>query len=146
MNECQKGLAQFLIPRGNASKLFEVIKEPFDLLPQLIEIFIIVYSGYAIALGRYDRDNGMHDELFSNARAVIPFIHNGMGQRRHGRHLRQHRLKDGTLMTMACRQDNRDAGAFIAAARMDFGRQAAPRAAQSLCSVSAVFFNAPAAC
>src|SRR5215475_4415865 len=33
MNECQKGLAQFLIPRGNASKLFEVIKEPFDLLP-----------------------------------------------------------------------------------------------------------------
>jgi len=33
MNECQKGLAQFLIPRGNASKLFELIKEPFDLLP-----------------------------------------------------------------------------------------------------------------
>jgi hypothetical protein len=88
----------------------------------------------------------MHDELFSNARAVIPFIHNGMGQRRHGRHLRQHRFKDGTLMTMACRQDNRDTGAFIATARMDFGRQAAPRAAQSLCGVSAVFFNAPAAC
>ena len=35
MNECEKGLAQFLIPRGNASKLFEVIKEPCDLLPQL---------------------------------------------------------------------------------------------------------------
>ena len=32
MNKRQKGLAQFLIPRGNASKLFEVIKEPFDLL------------------------------------------------------------------------------------------------------------------
>ena len=29
MNKRQKGLAQFLIPRGNASKLFEVIKEPF---------------------------------------------------------------------------------------------------------------------
>jgi hypothetical protein len=88
----------------------------------------------------------MHEELVSNARAVITFIHNGMGQRRHGRPLRQHRLKDGTLMTMACRQDNRDAGAFIATARMDFGPPAAPRAAQSLCGVSAVFFNAPAAC
>jgi hypothetical protein len=33
MNEWQKGLAQFLISHGNASKLFEVIKEPFDLLP-----------------------------------------------------------------------------------------------------------------
>ena len=32
MNECEKGLAQFLIPRGNAPKLFEVIKEPFYLL------------------------------------------------------------------------------------------------------------------
>jgi len=32
MNKRQKGLAQFLIPRGNASKLFEVMKEPFYLL------------------------------------------------------------------------------------------------------------------
>jgi hypothetical protein len=32
MNKHQKGLAQFLIPRGNASKLFEVMKEPFYLL------------------------------------------------------------------------------------------------------------------
>jgi hypothetical protein len=29
---------------------------------------------------------------------------------------------------------------------MDFGRQAAPRAAQSLCGLATVFFNAPAAC
>jgi hypothetical protein len=33
MNECEKGLAQLLIPRGNASKLFEFVKEPFHLLP-----------------------------------------------------------------------------------------------------------------
>jgi hypothetical protein len=32
MNKRQKGLAQFLIPRGNASTLFEVIQEPFHLL------------------------------------------------------------------------------------------------------------------
>ena len=33
MDQSQKGLAQFLIPRGNASKLFEFVKEPFHLLP-----------------------------------------------------------------------------------------------------------------
>ncbi len=32
MNYSQKGLTQFLIPCGNASKLFEVVEEPFHLL------------------------------------------------------------------------------------------------------------------
>jgi hypothetical protein len=32
MNKCQKGLAQFLIPRGNAPKLLEAVEEPFHLL------------------------------------------------------------------------------------------------------------------
>jgi len=32
MNQSQKGLAQFLIPRGNASKLLEVVEETFNLL------------------------------------------------------------------------------------------------------------------
>lgn len=32
MNQSQKGLAQFLIPRRNTAKLFEVIEEPFHLL------------------------------------------------------------------------------------------------------------------
>jgi len=35
-------------------------------------------------------------------------------------------------MTWPCCQDDRDAGVFIETARMDFGGQAAPRAAQSL--------------
>jgi hypothetical protein len=32
MNQSQKVLTQFLIPRGNASKLLEVVEEPFHLL------------------------------------------------------------------------------------------------------------------
>jgi hypothetical protein len=50
MNKRQKGLAQLLIPRGNASTLFEVMKEPFHLLASLREVFIIGYSCYAMAL------------------------------------------------------------------------------------------------
>jgi len=50
MNEGQKGLAQFLIPCRDASKLFEVVAEPFDLLAQLIALFIIVVRRSTIAL------------------------------------------------------------------------------------------------
>jgi hypothetical protein len=42
MNQSQKGLAQFLIPRGNASKLLEIVEEPFYLLTEFVEVFIIV--------------------------------------------------------------------------------------------------------
>ena len=146
MNESQKGLAQFFISCGNTATLFKVVEEPFHLRAQPIEVFIIVYWLYPIALGRYDRHDVMRDEVLSDALAVIPFIHNGMRQRRRRRHLGKHRLKSGTLMAMPCRQDDCDAGAFITTADMDFGGPPAPRAAQSLCGVPAVFFNAPAAC
>ena len=88
----------------------------------------------------------MLEEVLSDVITVISLIHNGMGQRWLWRHLREHGLKHGALMTLPCGQDDGDAGAFIETARMDFGGQAAPRAAQSLCGLPAVFFNAPAAC
>ena len=42
MDQSQKGLAQFLIPRGNASKLLEIVEEPFYLLTEFVEVFIMV--------------------------------------------------------------------------------------------------------
>ena len=52
MNQSQKGLAQFLIPRGDTSKLFEIVEEPFYLLTELVEVFIIVYRYETMALGQ----------------------------------------------------------------------------------------------
>src|SRR5262245_11875882 len=66
-----------------------------------------------------------------------------MGQRRLGRHLRTHRRKAGTLMTVPDLEDDGDASAFIATTGMDFGGEAAPRAAQSLCGVATVFLTPP---
>ena len=88
----------------------------------------------------------MRDELRSNGIAVIALVHNRMRQRLRRRHLRQHGLTDWTFMALAGREDAGDTGAFIKTAGRDFGRQATPRAAQSLCGLSAVFFHAPAAC
>jgi len=99
-----------------------------------------------MALWRYHRHDVLRHEWLSDAIAVIPLVHNRMGQRRLRRHLREHGLKDRTLMTVPRREDYGDASAFIATAGMDFGGPAAPRAAQSLGGVATVFFNAPAAC
>src|SRR5215831_1677369 len=140
MNQSQKGLAQFLISCRNTAKLFEVIEKPFHLLASLVEGFIIVERDSTIALGRYHRHDVMRHELLSDAIAVLPLVHHGMGQRWLWRHLGEHRLKDGTLMTVACREDSSDTRTFIATAGMDFGGPAAPRAAQNLGGVPAVVF------
>ena len=140
MNEGEKGLAQFLIPCRNTAKLFELIEEPFHLLASLVEVVIIIDSGCPIALGRYHRHNVLCQELLTDVIAVIALVHNRMGQRGLGRHLGEPRLKDGALMTVPCGQDDCHAGAFIATARMDCGGPAAPRAAQSLGGLPAVFF------
>jgi hypothetical protein len=63
----------------------------------------------------------MLEALVSEALAVLPLIHNGMGQRRRGRDLRTHGLKGGALMALPSRQHDCDAGAFIATAGMDLG-------------------------
>ena len=146
MHQSQKGLAQFLIPRRNTATLFEVIEEPFPLLASLVEGCIIVERGSTMALWRYHRHDVMRNEVLSDAIAVVPLVHDRMGQRLRRRHLREHGLKDRTLMPMPRREDEGDASAFIATAGMDCGRQAAPRAAQSLGGLATVFFHAPAAC
>ena len=50
MNKSQKGLAQFLISRGNAAKLFEVVEKPFHLLTEFVEVFILVERLSTMAL------------------------------------------------------------------------------------------------
>jgi hypothetical protein len=146
MQKRQKGLAQLLRPCGHAATWFQGIAAPFPLLASLVEGCIIVERRGPIALGRYHRPNVLREEGLAEAMAVIPCIPNRMGQRGRGRPLRHHRLKDGGLMPVPCREDYRAPGAFIATAGMDVGGEASPRTAQSLCGVSPVFFNAPAAC
>jgi len=99
-----------------------------------------------MALGRYHRHDVMRHALRSDAIAVISLVHHRLGQRWLWRPLGEHRRKDGTRMTVACREDDGDTRACIATAGMACGGPAAPRAAQSLCGVAAVLFNAPAAC
>jgi hypothetical protein len=141
MNQSQKGLAQFLIPRSNASKLLEVVEEPFHLLTSFGEVFIIGWRYSTIALWWDHRPHVMLDEVLSDVLTVIGLVQHGMAQRWLWRHLREHSLQYGTLMTSSGCQDDGDAGAFIETARMDVGGPAAPRAAQSRRRLPPVFFS-----
>jgi hypothetical protein len=107
---------------------------------------IILESDGPIALGRDYWHDVLGQEVLTDGIAVIALVHHRMRHSGLWRYLGEHRLKDGTLMTLACGEPYRDAGAFIATANVEFGGPAAPRAAQSLCGVSTVFLNAPAAC
>jgi len=108
---------------------------------------MIIRNGFGpIAPGRNHGHDVLGQELGTDGLAIIPFVHHAMRQGRRGRYLGQHRRKDGALMPVSWGQDEGDAGAGIATARMDFGGPATPRAPQSLCGIPPVFFNAPAAC
>ena len=146
MSKCQKSLAQFLIARGNAAQLFQVVKESFDCFSHLVQIAIVVDHRRPVTLGRDDRDHGLPGQCGANVIAIIGLVHDGMGERMCGRPLNPHRVEDGTPMALALRQHQRDPVPFIDTAGMDCGGQAPATAAQSLCGLPAVFFNAPAAC
>ena len=77
---------------------------------------------------------------------IVGLVHNRMGQPVRVGQLGQHGVKYRTLMPLPFGKHERYTDLCIDTAGMDFGGQTAPRAAQSLCGLPAVFFNAPAAC
>ena len=88
----------------------------------------------------------MGEALLAEVLAVLALVHHRLGQRWLWGHLCEHCLQDGTLMPLSGRQHDGDAHACLAAAHLDWGGHAPPRAPQSLCVLSTVFFHAPVAC
>src|SRR5262245_2486260 len=96
MQQSQKGLAQFLIPRGHAAQWFAFVEAPFHLLAYLVEGFLIVYGLSPLALGRSHGHDGRRAELLSAALTGIPLVHDRRGQRLLRRPRRAHGRKDRT--------------------------------------------------
>jgi hypothetical protein len=84
-----------------------------------------------MALGWYHRPPARLAEVLSEVLTVRGLVQHGLGQRGLGRHRRDHGLTPGPRMTWPCCQDDGEAGAFRATARLDCGGHAAPRAPQS---------------
>jgi hypothetical protein len=146
VDKSQERLAQFLIAGRNPTELFQLVEEAFHSFPSLVLRSVISNRFLTIALGRNDRQHLTSLEALAKLIAVIPFVHDRIGQLRQRRQLAKDRLKDRRIMAGTARQLQGDTGLVIEAADVDFGGKATPRAAQSLCPLPAVFFRAPAAC
>jgi hypothetical protein len=146
MNKGQERLAQFLIAGRNPTELFELIEEALHFLTSLLLLGIVADGRLAMPLRRHDRGQLSILELLAKMITVIPFIHHHILQLWHGRALVEDGIEDRRIMAGATGQPKRHTGLLIYTAGVEFGGKPTPRAAQSLCRLSAVFFRAPAAC
>jgi hypothetical protein len=96
-----------------------------------------------MALGWEDRHPILREEWGADARAGRALGQHRMGRRLRWGPLRNHRLTGGALLALPGREDEGDAGAFVATPPLACGGDTAPSAPQSLGGVAAVFFTRP---
>ena len=128
------------------TELFELIEEALHFLTSLIRLGIVADGRLAIPLRRDDGCQLSILELLAKMITVIPLIHHHILQLGHGRALVEDGIEDRCIMAGAAGQLKRHTGLLVYTAGVEFGGKPTPRAAQSLCRLSAVFFRAPAAC
>jgi len=131
MNQSQKGLAQFLIPGRHAAKLCELVEEPFHLLASLIAVVVILSSGCPMALGWYHWPYVMGKALLANAMAVIALVRH-RNARADVRADVERYLELRAVVDLATSQMEVERVAVEIGLEVDFGREAATRAAESL--------------
>jgi hypothetical protein len=94
-----------------------------------------------MALGRYHRHHVLREQLLSDTLAGLPLVHKRMRQRRLGRHLAWAHTASKTGRSCQGPAVRTHATPSLATASLDLGGPAAPRAAQSLCGLAAVFLT-----
>jgi hypothetical protein len=144
VNAGQESLGQLLVAGGDAAKLFEFVEEPLDAIALAVESFIVAQPHLAAGARRNDDAAVVPADLTADGVTVKPLV----GDDSFGIDpLAGLPVDGGEVLEVAfaawTQQGGR--GHVLAQGRqVDFGRQPAARASQSLCR--AVFFGAPAAC
>ena len=107
MNKRQESSTEFLLPRGNAAELLELVEEPLHLLAQLVLLLVIGHRLCAIRPRGNDRLNPHRPQNVTDALTVIGLVH----------HCRRqplpHRLESPRVVALASAQHERDAGAVV---------------------------------
>jgi hypothetical protein len=137
---------QFLVAGRHPTELFSLLEEALHLLTELLRLGLVDEGRLAIPLRRHDGCQLSILEMLANMSTVLPLIHHPILQLWHCRALFEDGIEDRRIMAGAAGQLKRKAGLLVSTAGVDCGGTPTPRAAQSLCRLSAVFFRAPAAC
>lgn len=140
MQEGVEAMGQFIVARGEATKLLEPIEESLDEVSRLVTMPVDFALREPIASGRNDRLGARGFDGLDQCIAVVSLVGNnrsGWNGRHEGCTLRD-------IGDLATGQDHSDRIAQCIDRRMDLCRQPTPRSTDRL--TATVFLGAPAAC
>ena len=144
MDSRKEGFAQFVVARGNAAEVFELIEKTFDAVALAIARLVIGEFLTASADGGNHRFDAIVVQALADAIGVVAFIERCGLQNIVGQETVIQAFKLPAIMRVPGAQVERDAAVFINRGRMDFGGKSPARPPQSL--LGTLFFGAPAAC
>ena len=130
----------FFVASGDASELFDELKETLDEIAFSVEREVAMASELAVRLWRDDRLNGAHFEALDEGAGVVAFV----AEVGFGLHLSREGLSLGDVVDLAAGEAERQRVAQGVDDHMDLGGRAAARAAYGL--VEPPFLRAPALC
>lgn len=130
----------FFVASGDASELFDELKETLDEIAFSVEREVAMASELAVRLWRDDRLNGAHLEALDEGAGVVAFV----AEEGFGLHLSREGLSLGDVVDLAAGEAERQRVAQGVDDHMDLGGRAAARAAYGL--VDPPFLRAPALC
>ena len=144
MDGRKEGFAQFVVAGGDAAKLFEFVEKAFDAIPFAIVVLVVGDLFAACADGRDDGLDAIERQTFANAIRIVTFIERRELKDVVWRKAFVEAFKLAAIVCLSRGEVQGHAAVLVNGGRVQLGRQAPTRAAQSL--VETVFFGAPAAC
>ena len=139
MHECKEVGSRLLVPGGNAPELFHQADEPLDLLPVLVQMFVIITWHFPVLLRRDHRLAPLSIRRRHDRIAVVRLVEQ-IGPRPM---LLDQRLGVRDVRLLAGRQDELDGVAQGVDQDVDFRAESAPGAAESRIALPPFL---PAAC
>jgi len=140
MQACEEIARSLFVACRDAPELFDKIEEAFDQIAFGVKGEIAIAFDRAICFWRDDRPDGARFKALDKAVGVIGFV----GKKRFGSHLGGECFGLIDVMDLPAGQAERQRIAQGVDDHMDFGGQAAARAAYGL--IEAPFLRAPALC
>jgi hypothetical protein len=124
-------LGKFVVSGGDAAEVFELAEEALDLVALAVERLAEARFPFAIGFGRDVGHCALRLDQIADVAGVIGFV----GQHDGARFEAIQQAKRGRpVMRLACRQAQPDREALPVDDRVDFGRETAPGAAETMIS------------
>ena len=121
MNRSEKGAVKFVVPRGDAAKVFKFVEEALDAIALAIEFLVKGQFPAARRQRRDDRGDAVAGQTVADAIGVVATIHDGRLQHVVGGEAIVEAFKLPAVVRLAGTDVERDSAVFIQRSRVDLG-------------------------